>query len=152
MSAAPYVRDRAPHPVRRGDPERKGGEIRARREGNPRHREGKADPLRPGDQDLPRGRQASWPCLLDRQRDRIRRNRMSLKERIELFKASRYRSCTLGWAARAKELPAIRSLGADLMAVSPGLPDNALTMAEKHAIPNDILTDTTSQGLKKNRL
>ena len=49
-------------------------------------------------------------------------------------------------------MPAIRSLGADLMAVSPGLPDNALTMAEKHAIPIDVLSDTTSEVLKKYRL
>jgi peroxiredoxin len=49
-------------------------------------------------------------------------------------------------------LPAIRALGADLMAVSPELPDNTLTMAEKHAIPIDILSDTTSEVLKKYRL
>jgi len=38
----------------------------------------------------------------------------------------------------------IRSLGADLIAISPELPDNTLTMAEKHAIPIDILSDATS--------
>jgi len=42
-------------------------------------------------------------------------------------------------------------LGADLMAISPELPDNTLTMAEKHAIPIDILSDTTSEVLKKYR-
>ena len=46
----------------------------------------------------------------------------------------------------------IRSLGADLVAISPELPDNTLTMAEKHAIPIDILSDTTSEVLKKFRL
>ena len=46
----------------------------------------------------------------------------------------------------------IRSLGADLVAVSPELPDNTLTMAEKHAIPIDILSDSTSEVLKKYRL
>ena len=46
----------------------------------------------------------------------------------------------------------IRSLGADLMAVSPELPDNTLTMAEKHAISIDILSDVTSEVLKKYRL
>ena len=46
----------------------------------------------------------------------------------------------------------IRSLGADLVAISPEFPDNTLTMAEKHAIPIDILSDTTSEVLKKYRL
>ena len=46
----------------------------------------------------------------------------------------------------------IRSLGADLVAISPELPDNTLTMAEKHAISIDILSDVTSEVLKKYRL
>ena len=46
----------------------------------------------------------------------------------------------------------IRSLGADLIAISPELPDNTLTMAEKHGIPIDILSDATSGVLKKYRL
>ena len=46
----------------------------------------------------------------------------------------------------------IRSLGADLIAVSPELPDNTLTMAEKHAIPIDILSDATSEVMKAYRL
>jgi peroxiredoxin len=49
-------------------------------------------------------------------------------------------------------LHTIRSLGADLVAISPELPDNTLTMAEKHAIPIDILSDVTSEVLKKFRL
>jgi len=49
-------------------------------------------------------------------------------------------------------LPTIRSLGADLVGVSPELPDNTLTMAEKHAIPIDILSDATSEVMKKYRL
>ncbi len=49
-------------------------------------------------------------------------------------------------------MPVIRSLGADLIAISPELPDNTLTMAEKHAIPIDILSDATSEVLKKYRL
>jgi len=39
-----------------------------------------------------------------------------------------------------------------LMAISPELPDNTLTMAEKHAIPIDILSDATSEIIKKYRL
>ena len=46
----------------------------------------------------------------------------------------------------------MRSLGADLIAISPELPDNTLTMAEKHAIPIDILSDATSEVLKMYRL
>lgn len=46
----------------------------------------------------------------------------------------------------------IRSLGADLVGISPELPDNTLTMAEKHAIPIDILSDATSEVIKKYRL
>ena len=46
----------------------------------------------------------------------------------------------------------IRSLGADLVAISPELPDNTLTMAEKHAIPIDILSDAMSEVMKKYRL
>jgi len=49
-------------------------------------------------------------------------------------------------------LKTIRSLGADLMGISPELPDNTLTMAEKHAIPIDILSDMTSEVMKKYRL
>jgi len=49
-------------------------------------------------------------------------------------------------------LPVIRSLGADLIAVSPELPDNTMTMAEKHAVPIDVLSDVTSEVLKKYRL
>jgi len=49
-------------------------------------------------------------------------------------------------------LQTIRSLGADLVGVSPELPDNTLTMAEKHAIPIDILSDATSEVMKKYRL
>lgn len=46
----------------------------------------------------------------------------------------------------------IRSLGADLIAISPELPDNTLTMAEKHEIPIDILSDGKSEVIKKYRL
>ncbi|MGE5190461.1 MAG: peroxiredoxin family protein, partial [Gemmatimonadota bacterium] len=49
-------------------------------------------------------------------------------------------------------MPVIRSLGADLVGVSPELPDNTMTMAERHAIPIDILSDATSEVLKEYRL
>ena len=46
----------------------------------------------------------------------------------------------------------IRSFGADLIAVSPELPDFTLTMAEKHNIPIDVVSDATSEVLRKYRL
>lgn len=49
-------------------------------------------------------------------------------------------------------MPQIRALGADLIAVSPELPDHTLTMAEKHDIPIDVLSDATSEVLKRYRL
>ena len=39
-----------------------------------------------------------------------------------------------------------------MIAISPELPDNTMTMAEKHGIPIDILSDATSEVLKKYRL
>ena len=49
-------------------------------------------------------------------------------------------------------MPQIRSLGADLIAVSPELPDHTLTIAEKHDIPIDVLSDAASEVLKAYRL
>lgn len=46
----------------------------------------------------------------------------------------------------------IRELGADLIAISPETPDNTLTMAEKHDIPIDVLSDLTGEVLKRYRL
>ncbi|HBO68856.1 MAG TPA: hypothetical protein DD658_01375 [Deltaproteobacteria bacterium] len=55
-------------------------------------------------------------------------------------------------AALAKALPRIKELGADLIAISPELPDHTLTMAEKHKIPIDVVSDGTGEVLKKYRL
>jgi len=49
-------------------------------------------------------------------------------------------------------LPRIRELGADLIAISPETPDNTLTMAEKHRIPIDVLSDNTGEVLRNYRL
>jgi len=49
-------------------------------------------------------------------------------------------------------LPRIKELGADLIAISPELPDHTLTMAEKHKIPIDVVSDGTGEVLKKYRL
>ena len=39
-----------------------------------------------------------------------------------------------------------------MIAISPELPDSTMTMAEKHGIPIDILSDARSEVLKKYRL
>ena len=39
-----------------------------------------------------------------------------------------------------------------MIAVSPELPDHTMSMAEKHAIPIDVLSDTTGEVLRKYRL
>lgn len=49
-------------------------------------------------------------------------------------------------------MPRIRSLGADLVAVSPELPDHTLTMAEKHEIPIDVVSDASGEVMKSYRL
>lgn len=49
-------------------------------------------------------------------------------------------------------MPRIRELGADLIAISPETPDHTLTMAEKHKIPIDVLSDPTGEVLKNYRL
>ena len=49
-------------------------------------------------------------------------------------------------------MPRIKELGADLIAVSPELPDHTLTMVEKHQIPIDVLRDGTGEVLKAYRL
>ena len=49
-------------------------------------------------------------------------------------------------------MPRIKELGADLIAISPELPDHTLTMAEKHKIPIDVVSDGTGEVLKKYRL
>ena len=49
-------------------------------------------------------------------------------------------------------MPRIKELGADLIAISPELPDHTLTMAEKHKIPIDVVSDGTGEVLRKYRL
>lgn len=49
--------------------------------------------------------------------------------------------CNLQLRAYQEALPAIRELGARLVAVSPQLPDQSLSMAEKNALAFDVLSD-----------
>ena len=52
--------------------------------------------------------------------------------------------CNLDLRAFQRVLPAIRSLGADLIAVSPESPDNSLSTAERNALAFTVLTDAGS--------
>lgn len=49
--------------------------------------------------------------------------------------------CNIEMKALQEKLPEITDLGAQLVAVSPELPDNSMTTAEKNAISFDILSD-----------
>ena len=50
--------------------------------------------------------------------------------------------CNLELQALQALLPAIRALGARLIAISPETPDNSMTTAEKHRLEFDVLSDT----------
>ena len=49
-------------------------------------------------------------------------------------------------------MPRIKELGGDLIAISPEVPDHTLTMAEKHQIPIDVVSDGNGGVLKRYRL
>lgn len=49
-------------------------------------------------------------------------------------------------------MPRIKELGGDLIAISPELTDHTLTMAEKHQIPIDVVSDGNGGVLKRYRL
>ena len=49
-------------------------------------------------------------------------------------------------------MPRIKELGGDLIAISPEVPDHTLTIAEKHKIPIDVVSDGTGEVLRKYRL
>ncbi|BCS87927.1 peroxiredoxin-like family protein [Pseudodesulfovibrio sediminis] len=49
--------------------------------------------------------------------------------------------CNLELAALQRELPAIKAVGAQLVAITPEVPDESLSVSEKDALPFDILFD-----------
>ena len=49
--------------------------------------------------------------------------------------------CNLEFKALADALPNIRELGANLIGISPELPDNSMSTKEKHQLPFDVLSD-----------
>ncbi|MGJ8677090.1 MAG: peroxiredoxin-like family protein [Akkermansiaceae bacterium] len=53
--------------------------------------------------------------------------------------------CNLALAAMQKELPAIKAAGANLIAISPELPDKVLSTTEKNELEFQVLTDTNNQ-------
>lgn len=46
-------------------------------------------------------------------------------------------------------LPEIQSLGGQLVAISPELPDNSLSLIEKHSLKYEILSDTNNDVARK---
>ena len=53
--------------------------------------------------------------------------------------------CNLQLRALQAALPAIRELGASLVAISPQAPDHSLSLTEKHALAFPVLSDSTRQ-------
>lgn len=53
--------------------------------------------------------------------------------------------CNLELRALQEVLPAIRAAGAQLVAISPNLPDKSLTSTEKHGLQFEVLTDAHNQ-------
>ena len=49
--------------------------------------------------------------------------------------------CSLELQALQQQLPAIRSIGATLIGISPETPDNSLTTAEKHGLDFEVVSD-----------
>ncbi|NRB37601.1 MAG: AhpC/TSA family protein [Pseudomonadales bacterium] len=53
--------------------------------------------------------------------------------------------CNLELATYKKHIEEITNKGANLIAITPQLPDNALTMQQKHDLPFEVLSDTGNQ-------
>ena len=60
--------------------------------------------------------------------------------------------CNLELRAFQQALPEVRSLGAQLIAVSPETPDHSLSTVEKNALTFAVLTDTGNQVARQYRL
>lgn len=57
--------------------------------------------------------------------------------------------CNLELNALQEALPRIRAQGANLVAISPNLPDKSLTSIEKHALTYEVLTDLQNQTARE---
>ena len=60
--------------------------------------------------------------------------------------------CNLELKALQQALPEIKSLGAQLIAISPNTPDNSISSIEKHGLEFEVLTDTGNKIAKEFRL
>jgi peroxiredoxin len=60
--------------------------------------------------------------------------------------------CNLEMRALSEALPEFREYNANLIAISPQAPDDALTLSEKHGLEFDVLSDTRQQVIQAYRL
>jgi peroxiredoxin len=60
--------------------------------------------------------------------------------------------CNLEMRALFEALPEFREHGANLLAISPQAPDDALTLSEKHGLEFDVLSDTDQRVIQAYRL
>jgi peroxiredoxin len=60
--------------------------------------------------------------------------------------------CNLEMLALRQALPEFREYNANLIAISPQQPDDALTLSEKHGLEFDVLSDTGQQVIQAYRL
>jgi peroxiredoxin len=60
---------------------------------------------------------------------------------ITFYRGSWCPYCNLELRAYQAALPGFRAAGASLMAISPQLPDDAMSMTEKHSLEYDVLSD-----------
>jgi peroxiredoxin len=60
--------------------------------------------------------------------------------------------CNLQLHALQAALPAIRELGASLVAISPQAPDHSLSLTEKHALAFPVLSDLDQEAIRSYRV
>ncbi len=60
--------------------------------------------------------------------------------------------CNLELAAYQRALPDFRAAGARLIAVSPQVPDDALSMQQKHDLAYDVLSDVDQEAMRAFRI
>ena len=61
---------------------------------------------------------------------------------LNFYRGSWCPFCNLQLRALQMALPSMRALGANLLAVSPELPDGSLTLKERHSLGFDVLSDS----------
>ncbi len=71
---------------------------------------------------------------------------------VTFYRGSWCPYCNLELRAYQQALPQFREAGASLIAISPQQPDDALSMAEKHALEYDVLSDVDQDVLTAYRI